>query len=51
MELFKNKYVRLHLWYLYLYYPIKNLNDKNDDVIYSNEIGTYDQPHVSVGDV
>ena len=43
MELFGIKYVRLNLRYLYLYHPIKNLNDKFDDVIPVNDISTYDQ--------
>ena len=37
------KYVRLNLRYLYLYHPIKNINDKFGDVIPVNDISTYNQ--------
>ena len=44
MKIFK-KYVQLNLRYLYINYPIKYLNVKNDDVINGNEISTYYQSH------
>ena len=43
MGLFVIKYVPINLRYLYLYHPIKNINDKFDDVIPVTDISTYDQ--------
>ena len=51
MELLGIKYVQLNLRYLCLYYPIKNLNVKIDDVIYGNDISTYDQARGGHGEL
>ena len=45
MELFRIKYERLKLRYLYQYNPIKNFNVEIDDVIHGSDIKTYDQAH------